>query len=204
MSPIERLQMFTIAARFPRPRAGREQFPRPKDADLACQTMMRSSTVPSFGSEFNDFLHAPIEEDTNGTLLSVLSALARLDVDPWVEASRLAQLPSDIAILELTTLIAPLCDGHPGRRDSKTIVPRLIALLPRRAATDVSHKTLHGVGALHFPRVSVAVLYLVFLVMLLLGQNFIINHQVPPQVYKAPAGTPSTGSMQSTTPKVNR
>ena len=150
MSPIERLQMFTIAARFPRPRAGREQFPRPEDADLACQTMMRSSTVPSFGSEFDDFLHAPIEEDTNGTLLSVLSALARLDVDPWVEASRLAQLPSDIAILELTTLIAPLCDGHPGRRDSKTIVPRLIALLPRRAATDVSHKTLHGVGALHF------------------------------------------------------
>jgi len=166
--------------------------------------MIRSSTVPSFGSEFDDFLYASIEEDTNGTLLSVLSALARLDVDPWMEASRLAQLPSDIATLELTTLIAPLCDGHPERGDPKTIVPRLIALLPRRAATDVSHKTLHGVGGLHFPRVSFAVLYLVLLIMLLLGQNFVINYQVPPQIYKAPTGTPSTGSMQSTTPKVNR
>jgi hypothetical protein len=36
----------------------------------------------NLGAQFNDFLFAPIDEDANGSLLSVLSALARLDVDP--------------------------------------------------------------------------------------------------------------------------
>jgi len=40
--------------------------------------------------------------------------------------------------------------------------------------------------------------------LLLLGQMFISNHQVPAQIDKAPTGTPSTGSTLSTTPNVNR
>ena len=172
---------------------------------FGARQMIRSSADPSFGSEFAPFLYAAVDEDTNGTVLSVLSALARLDVDPWEEASRLAQLPRDIATLELTTLIAPLCDGHSEHRDPKAIVPRLIALLPRLAAADVSRKTLHDIGALHFPRVSFTTLYLVFLVMLLLlGQMFISTHQVPAQIDKAPTGTPTTGPTPSTTPNGNR
>jgi hypothetical protein len=55
---------------------------------------------PLIGSEFDEFLGASICEDRNGTGLSVLSALARLDVDPWIEATSLAlcrgkQLPRD-------------------------------------------------------------------------------------------------------------
>ena len=42
------------------------------------------------GSEFDDFLHARIVEDGNGLPLTVLSALARLNMDPWDEAARLA------------------------------------------------------------------------------------------------------------------
>jgi hypothetical protein len=44
-------------------------------------------------SEFDDFLYAPIVEGGNGMVLSVLSALARVNVDPWDEAARLARLP---------------------------------------------------------------------------------------------------------------
>jgi hypothetical protein len=39
------------------------------------------------GSEYDDFLFASMGEDRNGLPLSVLSALARLDVDPWEEAT---------------------------------------------------------------------------------------------------------------------
>lgn len=40
-------------------------------------------------SEFNAFVFAPIGEERNGMLLSVMSALARRDIDPWQEAARL-------------------------------------------------------------------------------------------------------------------
>lgn len=71
------------------------------------------TTVPVSvpGSEFDDFLFAPIGEDRNGMLVSVLSGLARSDVDPWQEAAKLAQLPGEIATKQLATLIGALPHG---------------------------------------------------------------------------------------------
>jgi hypothetical protein len=54
-------------------------------------------SVSSFTSRYNHFLFAPICEEANGMRLSVLSALARMDVDPWEEATRLAAMPKAIA-----------------------------------------------------------------------------------------------------------
>src|SRR5471032_1227100 len=92
--------------------------------------MMHSASLPQPGPEFDAFLFAPVGDDGNGMLLSVLSALARLDVDPWQEAANLAQLPRSTATERLTSLIAAL----PGRPASQpgpgTIAVRLIALLP--------------------------------------------------------------------------
>lgn len=50
-------------------------------------------SVSFFGSEFNDFLYAPIGGAGNEMPLSVLSALARLNLDPWKEAAELSDLP---------------------------------------------------------------------------------------------------------------
>ena len=112
--------------------------------------MTRPASVSALGSEFDDFLFAPIGEDRNGMLLSVLSALARLDFDPWEEAAKLAQLPEETATRKLASLIAALPDGPAARPDPGMIAPRLIALLPRRAAS-----TLPGVGAVtHSPAVA--------------------------------------------------
>ena len=97
--------------------------------------MTRSASVSLLGSEFDDFLFAPIGEDRNGMLLSVLSALARLDVDPWQEAAKLARLPWETATQSLASLIAALPDGPSAHLDPGTIAARLIALLPRRAST---------------------------------------------------------------------
>ena len=64
-------------------------------------------------------------------LVSVLSALARLDVDPWQAADELARLPQAEAIQRLALLIAPLPDGPATHRDPRRTADRLIALLPR-------------------------------------------------------------------------
>ena len=110
--------------------------------------MTRSVSISYLGSEFDDFLFAPIGEERNGMLLSVLSALARLDVDPWQEAAKLARLPGETAIQRLASLIAGLPDGPSMHLDPGTIAARLIALLPRRASSNIpSHETLLGAGA---------------------------------------------------------
>jgi hypothetical protein len=93
--------------------------------------MMRSVPISVPGSEFNNFLFAPIGEDRNGMLVSALSGLARSDVDPWQEAAKLAQLPGEAATRELAALIGALPDGAAQSSDPGTIAARLVALLPR-------------------------------------------------------------------------
>ena len=61
-----------------------------------------------------------------------LSGLARLDVDPWQEATKLAQLPGDTATERSTSLIRALSDRDSAYSDPPTTAARLIALLPRR------------------------------------------------------------------------
>jgi hypothetical protein len=82
------------------------------------------------GPEFDEFLCAPIGADQNGTGLSVLSALARLNVNPWQEATSLARMPREVAVVRLTALIDALPNegtiGIP-----TTIAADRVALLPR-------------------------------------------------------------------------
>jgi hypothetical protein len=92
--------------------------------------MTHTAITPLIGAEFDQFLCAPIGEDRNGTTLSVLSALARLDVDPWQEAAGLARMPRATAVMRLTTLIAALPDESTKNIRAKGIVDDLIALLP--------------------------------------------------------------------------
>jgi hypothetical protein len=82
---------------------------------------MRSIPISIPGSEFNDFLFAPICEDRNGMSVSVLSGLARSDVDPWQEAANLAQLPEETATQRLTALIGALPDRASAYPDARTI-----------------------------------------------------------------------------------
>ena len=74
--------------------------------------MTRPVWVTALGCEFDDFLFAPIAEESNGMMLSVISALARLDLDPWQEANNLAGLSGETATKRLASLlIAALPDG---------------------------------------------------------------------------------------------
>lgn len=108
---------------------------------------MKNSPVPLPESEFNDFLFAPIGEDRNGMLVSVLSGLARSGVDPWQEAAKLAQLPGDSAAERLAALIGALPDKATPYPDSRTIATRLIALLPHPPRFNGGARNSHSAWA---------------------------------------------------------
>jgi hypothetical protein len=85
------------------------------------------------GSEFDAFLFAPLGEDRNGLSLSVISLLARMNLDPWEEAGDLATLPAEAAASRLGVALATLTDPVLRQANSRTLVLRLLALLPRGA-----------------------------------------------------------------------
>jgi hypothetical protein len=68
--------------------------------------------------------------------VSVLSALARLDLDPWKEAAELSELAKNTAAQRLASLIARLPGGRWTQADSVPIADRLIKLLPHRSPTE--------------------------------------------------------------------
>jgi hypothetical protein len=128
--------------------------------------MTHAALTPLLGREFDNFLFASIADDQNGPLLSVVSAFARLDVDPWKEAVSLAGMPKLQAIERLSSLIASLPKG-PTAQSSKAIAVRLIALLPpAERFTAPAHGALRQVAP--FPRAS-PFIALGVLALLLLG-----------------------------------
>lgn len=54
--------------------------------------------MPTLSPAFNDFLYATVCEERNEMPLSLISALARLDLDPWTEAADLAGMPAGTGI----------------------------------------------------------------------------------------------------------
>ncbi len=96
---------------------------------MVALTLPSPFTLPR--SRFNDFLFASIGTEANGVTLSVVSALARLEIDPWQEAARLAELPREGAAAALDGLIRRLPAGGWEQSEIRTIAARLIDLLPR-------------------------------------------------------------------------
>ncbi len=94
------------------------------------------------GSELQNFLYAPICQDQEGTTLSVLSAIARQNIDPWTEAARLAQLPKQMAVKQIVCLLDALPTQTVPGLDSVGVAARLNVLLPRPAA--VKRSALFG------------------------------------------------------------
>jgi hypothetical protein len=158
-------------------------------------TVTRATAVPAAGTEFDEFLYAPVGEENNGMLLSMLSALARLDVDPWDEASRLARLPRPAAIQFLTALIAGLPDGSSARSDPELHAQRLTALLPQRVATitPTSNPTpATGFTTYHQGLVRYALFYLL-LTASFFGAQWLIEHSQSP-AHSGAVTSPATGA----------
>jgi hypothetical protein len=112
-------------------------------------------------SEFNDFLYAPVGDEGNGMTLSVISALTRLDIDPWQEAARLSALSKEQAVQALAPIIARLPGGQWTDADMPNIALRLAALLPQHDGPSPSGLTAAiSAGQSHY-RAICLVLYVV-------------------------------------------
>jgi hypothetical protein len=157
--------------------------------------MARAAAMSLPGAEFNDFLFAPIGEDRNGMLVSVLSGLARLDVDPWQEAAKLAQLPGETATQRLASLIGALRDRDWSYLDPPTVATRLIALLPNRNDTkNQSRNTPHSIGATISSRPWWV--YVIFMSFVLGAQFMIASKQLPTKADGVQSEPSSTVSPQ--------
>ena len=127
-------------------------------------------------------------------LLSVLSALARLDLDPWREAAELARMPKQAAKQRLTSLIEALPDSLSTRPEPETISTRLFTLLPRGASSTIaSSKTLPVAGAKLNIRGAIYVLavYLLFAAQMMAAQLFASSLHPSPKIESAQASTAS-------------
>jgi len=158
--------------------------------------MTRSPSIFGLGSEFDDFLFAPIGADRNDMPLSVLSALARLDMDPWLEAAELARLPRETATQRLASSIAAQPNGPSVHLEPGTIAARLIALLPRQASSkipspgtlpDAEEVTKFGAGMFMF---------LVFLAFMWAAQWIAASSEPPAQVDTTSTPASSTFSLE--------
>lgn len=94
--------------------------------------MDHRSRFSSLSASYDNFLYAPVCEDANGMRLSVISALARSDVDPWEEATRLAAMPRAIAEKTLLSIL-DLVSGRSWKSpEAAAVAARLIRLLPQQ------------------------------------------------------------------------
>lgn len=132
------------------------------------------AAISRLATEFDDFLFALVGEDRNGVPLSVVSVLARMDLDPWQEASNLSALPAETAARKLVSWldalpVATLKQANPG-----AVAVRLIALLPRRTNPNI-RPPAGGVGAVWaaHPRALMAAILVAIYVILSLGIQFI-------------------------------
>lgn len=156
--------------------------------------MARAAPAPGIGPEYNAFLYATISADTNGTVLSVLSAMARMNLDPWQEAAELARLSEPAAARRLTSMIAAVPGGPSAPDAPRTIAARLVKLLPSQSHSFLPvlppTKNLHGIAALAQSRI---VLYTLFGLIALALATLLFG------AHRPHAPPPNTGHVSETT-----
>jgi hypothetical protein len=143
-------------------------------------------------SEFNDFLYAPIGDEGNGMTLSVISALTRLDIDPWREAARLSALSKEMAAQALAPIIARLPGGLWPAAESRVIATRLVAFLPLHDKAAAPNPIAAGSLGRPNSRTILLMISLAFLLAAMLAMG--MHHQAPSSSDSAPADTPKTGT----------
>jgi len=158
---------------------------------------MSALSTARLGSEFEKFLYAPVGEGHDGMPLTVLSALARVDVDPWEEAARLTRLPEDRAVTQLACLLGALRDAPRACPDPARTAAPLIALLPRHR--DHAHPVLvralaQAAPTKHPAAVSALLSVLTYMIFLLFGQWLMGSLEVSTQSQSPATSDPVTNS----------
>jgi hypothetical protein len=150
-----------------------------------------TSSSSSLSARFNAFLFATVCEGPGEMPVSVISALARLDLDPWTEAAELASMPAVSATERLSSLLAGVADGPAAQPDRETIAARLVGLLPRPTTANAK-PAAPGADVLASPYVqSLGIMWLIILAsMAISGWVGAPSHGAPSSARKpVPAAT---------------
>lgn len=123
--------------------------------------------------EFDRFLYAPVGEDRNGYVVTVLSTFARLGLDPWQEAAQLVTLEREAARVRLGTLLARFRDVPALASDHGRVARDLSQLLPE-ARTSSSLKRAASTVADGRPGTS-GVIWAVLAIIFVLFQMFMVG-----------------------------
>ena len=83
--------------------------------------------------DLDRFLHATVGDERDGVPLTMISALVRLDLDPWDEAGRLSSLARPEAGEQLARTISRVTGTRWPFPEARRIADGLIELLPSRA-----------------------------------------------------------------------
>lgn len=97
------------------------------------------------GNNFDRFLYASVGEDRNGYVVTVLSALARLGLDPWQEASELGALSRDVAHNRLSSLLSGFGDVPALLLEHGSKARELAHLLPQDHSQERSRSGLSAI-----------------------------------------------------------
>jgi hypothetical protein len=158
-----------------------------------------TNTVSAFSlrtSAFNDFLYAPIGEEDNGMVLTMLSALARCGVDPWGEAARLNELPSDAAAKRLALMISRLPRGQWAQSATGDIASKLVALLPVKPSLDKVAQVTDTAKVPPDPAAKMTFFFLSLILILVGAQVLTVLHGREPSPPTHIADTPATSSQE--------
>jgi hypothetical protein len=150
--------------------------------------MENSKSPCALPSEFDAFLYEPIGEEGETMPVTVLSALARLNLDLWEEAATLACMPRPAAARQLESRIEMLPAVRAAGANCAEIAAHLLALLPGQIP-----RTVPG-GAAPSPLVvkrrfalSPYVIYVLFMLLALGAQWFISSPPARTPVVASPA-----------------
>ena len=98
-------------------------------------TMADPNVLNPHPPEFDRFLYASVGEDGNGYVVTVLSTLARLGLDPWNETAELVALGRAAARSRLGKLLARFPDVPTLTSDHGRVARDLSELLPEGRAS---------------------------------------------------------------------
>jgi hypothetical protein len=141
------------------------------------------------GCEFDKFLFTALGDDQNGLPLSVVSLLARMNLDPWVEAGALAALPAEAAARRLAGSLDALTDPLLRQTNSETTIRRLLALLPRPGPAAAPTLTSSSDTSAPEPRSHIrSIVFIASTLALIVGSQILIAHRhVPVQSATGPS-----------------
>ncbi len=139
--------------------------------------MNRAGPVAPLGHEFDSFLFAQVGEDEAGMPITVVTLLARSDLDPWQEAASLAGLAPVAAARKVASLLKALLDPSLPPETIESRATRLVAMLPSStgAPTTIVQKILvSGGSSVHRQRAN-ALFVVIYIASMLATQLILAN-----------------------------